>query len=457
VKIPLQPQAPKTSFHHSRLLVLGLVWLLTIPAILPLMQPTLPHSADGLLHLYRMAALKEAVMQGQLFPRWLPTLAYGYGFPLLVYYAPLAYYLTLIFACLPIPLPVSLNLSFAAAALTAATGMYLWAETLLGRRAGLLAAVAYVYAPFSLTNSLFRGGLPAAWALAAFPLAGWLFTRLLTDSRPMRSPLLPLAALALAAALLMHNTLSLLFVPMLGLYLALAMSMHLYQHRNFRPPVSIGLALLLGVGLAAFFLLPALGEKQFAQVERVITSPDFDFRYHFVSPAELLALPPAANTGLSNPDLPFTLGAVQVALASIGLIVGLHRLKHRPHPAIRLTLLVAMIALAVSVAMMLPASRWLWELVPLLAFIQFPHRLLAVTAVALALLAGVAAAALPRRAGFWLPAGGIGLLLLPVAPLLCRRFLAVHPPRPPPPICLPTSAAAGLSAPPLLASICPFG
>ena len=71
-----------------------LVWLLALPAATPFFQSTLPRSADGLLHLYRVVALAAALQQGAIFPRWLPDLAFGYGFPLFVYYAPLAYYLT---------------------------------------------------------------------------------------------------------------------------------------------------------------------------------------------------------------------------------------------------------------------------------------------------------------------------------------------------------------------------
>ena len=38
---------PLSSIFHPLLLL----WLLTLPAITPLLQPTLTHSADGLLHL----------------------------------------------------------------------------------------------------------------------------------------------------------------------------------------------------------------------------------------------------------------------------------------------------------------------------------------------------------------------------------------------------------------------
>ncbi len=159
---------------------LVLVWLLSIPAILPLVQPTLTNSADGLLHFYRTVALGQAIAQsGLIFPRWLPDLVYGYGLPLFVFYAPLSYYITLALSFLGLNAVTAFNTSFILALLLAGSGTYLFVIEPFGAKAGLLAGVAYVYAPFHLLNALSRGGLPAAWAMALFPFTFWAFARLL--------------------------------------------------------------------------------------------------------------------------------------------------------------------------------------------------------------------------------------------------------------------------------------
>jgi uncharacterized membrane protein len=147
-----------------------LVWLFSLPAITPLIQPTLTHSADGLLHLYRLVALNQTIQQGVWFPRWLPDLAYGYGFPLFIFYAPLAYYFTLLFQILGLDIISAFNGSLMLALLAAGTGVYLFTRDLFGPKAGLLAGAAYVYAPFQLLNGLVRGGLPASWAWHFSPL-----------------------------------------------------------------------------------------------------------------------------------------------------------------------------------------------------------------------------------------------------------------------------------------------
>ena len=446
---------------------------------MPLIQPTIIKSADGLLHLYRVVALEHALGQGgTFFPRWLPDLAYGYGFPLFVYYAPLAYYITLALSLSGLKTLAAFNTAFVLALVLAGTGTYLFVKDLFGPRAGVLAGVAYVYAPFQLANALARGSLPAAWAMALFPLVFWLMGRLikqsLVESRPS-SPILPLSALVFGAALLTHNTLSLLFVPLLGLYVGLTLLGIFFLGRTSRArtdfgraAVRVGLALMLGFGVAAFFLLPAIVEQRFAQVQRVITSPDFDFRFNFVSLDQLLALPQPANTGLLNPDFPLTLGLAQVGLAGLGLslltISGFRALAHSfrngaslspdlaegmpqvqrrteieptassPESALPISYLpitiFAVISLISAMLMMLPVSTAVWELLPLLAFVQFPHRLLGPIALVLAVMAGAAIALLPARLSFAVALSGIVLLIVTSIPQLYPRYLAQAPAEP---------------------------
>ncbi len=441
------PYLLSSFFFHPLLLI----WLLTLPALSPLFQPTLIRSADGLLHLYRLVALDTLIRQGVFFARWLPDLAYGYGLPLFVFYAPLSYYFTEFFHLSGLDVITAINASTALALLLAATGVYLFIKDLFGVKAGILAGVAYVYAPYTLFNAFGRGSLPVTWAAALFPLTFWAFGRLLRHHRPGD---IALSALTLGAALLMHNISSLLFLPLLLFYLAVELTFYL-KNGGQRSAIGglfwrVGLALMLGLGLAAFFLLPANLEKEFAQVQRVITPPDFDYHAHFVSLGQLFALPDPANTGLLNPPDPLTLGIAQVILAAIGLIrftildlrhvprLGVFRiydkkpppLPHSPAPLLPYTLtplLFATISLFAAIFMMLPVSVTVWDSLPLLAFVQHPHRLLGVTAFLLAILAGAAVTGLPNRWSLGLTLTGIGAIFITAVPLLYPRYYSPLP------------------------------
>jgi hypothetical protein len=436
-----------------------LLWLFSFPALTPLLQATITQSDDGLLHLYRLVALDQAIQQGAWFPRWLPDLAYGYGFPLFVFYAPLSYYITIALKLSGLSLAGAFNGSLMLALLLAGTGVYFFVKDHLEPSAGLLAGVAYVYAPFPLLNSLSRGGLPAAWAMALFPFVFWSFGRLLRTSgvqnavlppQQQRSianyltPWLPASALLFGLALFSHNTLSLLFVPVFGFYLVVELLVGLipaFKTINtavvYPTVIKAGLALVLGAGLAAFFLIPAIAEQQFAQVERVIISPDFDFRFHFISLAELFSLPRLANTGLLNPEFPLTLGLPQAGLALIGLYTGVQscllRLRTQPSVIESLNLPISQslppalliftpLSLLIAIFMMLPVSLGLWERLPFIAFVQFPHRWLGPAAFSLAILSGAAVTFVPKRLGFWLTFAALSLIFIASVPLLYPRY-----------------------------------
>ena len=134
--------------------------LLLLPAVQPLLSGNLPWRADGLLHFHRLAQLERALSFGELYPRWTADLAYGYGFPLFNYYAPLSYYLTLPWRWLGLSVAASMQMGYAAAFLALGLGLYLWAWGRWGNTAGWGAAVAAVYAPYILYHGLHRGALP---------------------------------------------------------------------------------------------------------------------------------------------------------------------------------------------------------------------------------------------------------------------------------------------------------
>lgn len=411
-------------------LPLVVVWLLTLPATMPLIQPTITRSADGLLHLYRLVALDHAIRQGALFPRWLPDLAYGYGLPLFVFYAPLSYYITQALNLLGLSHLGAFNASFALALLLSGAGTYLFVKDEFGSRAGVLAGVAYVYAPYQLFNILARGSLPAAWAGALFPFAFWSLGRLIRIGKP---GYLPLSAATCAAVLLSHNISSLLFLPLLVVYITI----ELLVRRDRQATLRTGLALGLGLALAAFFLVPAVIEKEFVQVQRAITPPDFDYHFNFVSLKHLFSLPRPDNTGLINPNYPLTIGLAQVGLAAVGLIycavravdwkLPLQNVKPEslsPKGDVRQRWIFAfgLLGLVGAVFMMLPISVGVWDRLPIIAFVQQPHRLLSLAALLVAVLVGASVASLPDRLGVGWVWGGAVLIFVTAVPLLYPRY-----------------------------------
>jgi len=198
-------------------LVICLILLLCAVAVAPLLRGESPCTHDGALHYFRITAMRHALQDGILFTRYLPDLAFGYGYPFFNYRAPLSYYLTLALHLTGLTLPAALNGVYVLSIIGSAIAAYLLACDLFGPQAGLVAAIAYAYAPYQFLDALLRGNAPEAVALPLFPLILWAFRRLaLTGQR--RWFLVSVGSLAVL--LLAHNISSLLFVPFLAAYLA---------------------------------------------------------------------------------------------------------------------------------------------------------------------------------------------------------------------------------------------
>lgn len=374
-----QSQIPKSVVGHWSLVI----FLSCIIAILPLLRADSPCTHDGGAHYFRVVATRQALQDGLLFTRFLPDLAFGYGYPFYNYRAALSYYLTLALHLVGLSLPMAQNLVYALSIVGSALAAYLLARDLFGPQAGIVAAIAYAYAPYQFLDALLRGNIPESVALSLLPLILWAFRRLALNGQ--RRWFL-ISAFSLAALYLTHNISSLLLTPFLIAFLFVLWLVY----RREGHWVVVGSALVLALGMAAFFWGPALLEKGYVQLHMSRTTRNNDFRFNFISLAEMFPLFAPVDTSLMNPPMRFHLGLAQAALAGSGLIVGMIRAGERGSREAkeRRACLIFFAAFAVvCVFMSIRASLWLWERVPLLPFIQFPWRFVGRATLPVALLA----------------------------------------------------------------------
>jgi hypothetical protein len=243
-----------------------------------------------------------------------------------------------------------------------------------------VAAVAYMYAPYPLYNTLYRGNLGESLALPLLPLILWAFRRLVTKGKICY---LVLSALSYAALILTHNVINLIFTPFLLLYVGV---LWLLKQRTLRSLSLISAALLLALGVSAFFWLPAFFEKQWVKIHLAYTPAGMNYHYNFLSLGELLSPPTPVHTSLMNPAPPRSLGLVQLALALLAM-VGWWSFKDKEK---RFNVLFFSLVLIGLMFMVLPQSVAVWDHLPLLEYVQFPWRFLGLASLAAALLAGAA-------------------------------------------------------------------
>jgi hypothetical protein len=262
--------------------------------------------------------------------------------------------------------------------------MYMLARSLFGphgRWAALVAAVAYLYAPYLLTNVYIRGALAEALAQALLPWIFWSARSLMHSPQPSRY-VAPLAG-SLGALAVTHN-ITLLFVPVVLLaYLTL-----LWPRRGHdRVGAWAILALGLAMGWSAFFWLPLLLERG------TLAYTAYDIAKQVWLPRSMWDWSNFLDSGWTYTHTfarPIRLGLVQLLLATAGFALA--------RPRSREQLFFALLGLATAAFM----GRWalpIWQGVDVLAVAQFAWRLLSILSLCLALGAGCLALAWPRGWG----------------------------------------------------------
>jgi len=388
----------------------GLLVVLVLPVFvaIPLLQPGLPKTADGYLHLLRVVELDQCWRDGVFYPRWAPDMAFGYGYPIFNYFAPLLYYLTELVHVVGLGFESAFKLVLIGCLVLGAWGTYALTKDFLGSKAGILAAAAYYYAPFTLREIYVRGGYAQLLAVSLMPAAFWSFNRLVSRDSPLY---VVTSTLLLGAVLLSHNITAMLFLPLLVLFVVWIICT-LSRWRKTRYAI---LVLMLSFGLASIFLLPALAEKPLVKLSRS-TEGYLDFRQHFLTVGEILSPSAVPDTSSLNPTWLHNLGTAHLPLIVLGLLamaVGPPTGRQRIQAAFFLVMLL------MCIFMTLPPSTPIWEHVPLLAFAQFPWRVLDLGVPASAFLVGMSVRLWSRLPG---RRTGIILVTLSVAFTVVAAF-----------------------------------
>ena len=377
-----------------------LVMALAVFAIGPLFQPGFFWGAHDARHsVYFLYEFDHSIQEGILYPRWSPDITFGYGYPLFNIYSPLAFYLAEVLHLLGLDLVSAIKMVFALGFVLSGLTMYLFVRRLMGRWAGLVAGLVYVYVPYHIGDVYVRGAFAESVALVFFPLILWSFYE--TVENPHPGAVLA-SGLSYAGLVLSHNGLLLLFSPFLGIYLVFLVLTRAWQdvrvkstssgerwiqaakaaaRRSWMPLTG----LLLGLGLSAIFWLPMAVEFKYVRLDQWLGGY-YDYRDDFVYFFQFFS--PFWGHGLSRPgpsdELPFQIGAVPLVLSILSL-AALARIRDQMR---RRMVVFFQGSLLVIVFLMLPASASFWELLPIVIFAQFPWRLLALMMPCVALLSG---------------------------------------------------------------------
>ena len=364
----------KKIYPALRLLI---VLLLSVKAVWPLFSSGYFPMHDN-VQPARVIAMSRALAEGQFPVRWVADLGYGYGYPLFNFYGPLPYYVGGIAHLFTGDALFATKFMMGAGMVLAAVSMYMLASLWLPFAGVLAVALLYMYAPYHGVQLFVRGAVGELWAYGLLPLVA---AGIVGTFRKKKHSFL-LGAVGLAGVITAHTIMGYLTVGLT------AVSVIVAGLASKKFPTRLFAMLAAGLGLSAFFWLPAVAEMGFTNVAGQVGG-GADFRDHFVCLSQLWQSPFGYGGSAQGciDGFSFKLGKLHVVLGLVGiafLVKGRRVLK----PGDRAIGMGGTLLALGAVFFMTPLSSRLWEALPYAGYIQYPWRLLTFALLGLALLSG---------------------------------------------------------------------
>ncbi len=364
-----------STYDRTDLLLLGVISLIALASSLPFFHAAngrMPEAGDLIIHWPRMLAFDEALHSGVWMPRWLGSMNGGYGAATTLFYAPLIYYLLSAAHAVTGDWPAALEVVTALAALGSGVALYAYARTFASRGASAVAALFYVLSPYHLIDLYHRGALAELLAFVWMPLVMLAYAHV---AERLRARAIAGGALALALLVLSHPPTAYLFTLAFVAFIIT----YAIQVKRWQPLLNGMAMLILGSAGAAFYALPAVLEKSL--VNQSVTDL-FQQRMGFM------------NQLLTGNRFERLIGAIALTMAllwgALSWMARGHRVESERELVRRRHVVAWILAGGLSLAMLLPLGEPLVKALPGMAAVAFVWRWLAVTTLALAVLAGAA-------------------------------------------------------------------
>jgi hypothetical protein len=323
----------------SNLFYLILVILLTIPAVVALFHPGFFVTDDGNWMVIRLSAFYEALKFGQFPVRFLYRLNNSYGYPVADFLYPLFMYIGVLIHILKFNFVDTVKIIFGLSMLGSSIFCFLWLKEKYNNIPAIVGAIAYSFFPYHLYDIYVRGSTGEALAFAMVPFILWQIER----------GSFALTSLGIALLITAHNSLALLFLAVILMYVAL---MH---HNKIKKWLY---SFIIGLGLSAFFWIPAIYDRQFTVFDKITVS---NYSNYFIE---------GKDFGL--------IGPIFAAVLLVSIFLFFRKKTNQFSYFFLLSIIFTLLTL--------PFSKFIWDLFPLTNLIQFPFRLLSIVCLAIAVL-----------------------------------------------------------------------
>lgn len=335
-------------------------------------------------HIARLYLLDQAIKQGDLYPRWVGTLGFNFGYPLFNFYPPLIYYVAEFFHLIGLNLLWSLKMMIITGSFISSIGMYLLATRLFNKRAGLLAATLHTFFFYHIITLFVRGAWAEFFAMSILPFV-FLGIHSLCSDKEYKFPIL--FSISICFLILAHPLIAFPAIFFIALFFLYYFILSTNRWQFFKKAFIGG---LVGLGLSAFFWLPSLIEKQYTLVNTILTHELADYKLHFIYPFQLWFSAWGYGGSIVGPNdgITFQLGKIHIYFTLFSVIFcSIYVFLKRKGVSLVSYLFIAVLLLF-SLFMSLTYSQFMWNKISYLWYLQFPWRFLTFTGIFLSIVAG---------------------------------------------------------------------
>ena len=359
-----------TSFVKRNRYLIYIILLSILPLVPYFITTNLIHTHDGLVHLPRLAAYFKALSDGSIPVRFAGYLNYGYGLPLFNFIYQFPYWIGSLLLFLGFGLVSAFKISITLSFLLSGIFMFLFGrEFFKDDRQAFLVAVLYQFAPFRMIELLVRGSYGEVYTYAFLPLVLYGLT-ILSRNKTLKGFLV--TSLAVFFLIISHNSVSLMFFGAGALFVV-------FTYKSIKKMIVAALSLVLGLGLASFYWIPALLEHKYTFgdlfMAKLYESYFPSFQNFFIP--NFNNSPSLQTTGITT-----YIGLIQGVVLILGLIILIFRRKKLKENG--RIFYYAFALLVISFFFMSPMSKFIWSssVGGMLRQFQFPWRFLALIVLA---------------------------------------------------------------------------
>ncbi len=215
----------------------------------------------------------------------------------------------------------------------------MWLKKIFFSIPALIGSIVYALFPYHVYDIYTRGSVGEAVALSIIPFIFWQIER----GKNV------FIAIGIGLLITAHNVLAILFLPIILLYMIILRRCSIS---------SILFVFIEGLSMSSFFWMPALYDRQFTVFDMTVVS---DFSHYFISDISLF-------------------GIITIITLAISIYLIFRKLD------IKLTFFLILTLLSIFLATSI--SKFIWQILPLGPFIQFPFRMLSFSVLSISFLVG---------------------------------------------------------------------